>query len=897
MKNTVIIFISIFSSLTCLAQSDPLDSVITVSFNGTTIKEALNIIKDKADVSFAYNDNLKELDRKIDMKFSNKPVKDILKVLFKNSGLDYRQVGKNITIFKATGRKHKVIVSGYVFDAKTGEALIQCNVYDRSSKKGVVTNNFGYFSLTLSESNTPGIIVFSYIGYETKEIKTGGKDEVVNIRLEPKQTGLNEVTVKAEQNRKEVVSSSMGKMSMKAAEINALPAIAGETDVLKAITLLPGIKQGVDGSSGFYVRGGGPDQNLILLDGVPIYNPYHLWGFLSTFNADAINNIEITKGAFPARYGGRLSSVLDITTKDGNNMKWDKDVTVGLLSAKFMVSGPIKKDVSSIMVSARRTYADLIYIPIYKIQNSDDASIDKRGYNFTDINLKYNYKFSDKDRLFISAYFSRDKYFDKQEYKVPVDKGENKETQQRKEGWGNITASARWNHILNQKLFMNTTFYYSGYNYYTNDFYKYKSLNPDNIPNKENSVEYTSKIEDITIKQDYQFFPSDKHQVRFGLGSIFHYFKPGVSVFASETGKETIDNTMTNSDVRTTELSAYIEDNFDLSRVIKLNAGIHFSSFLVEKTGYYSVQPRISARFLVSENTSLKAGYAKMTQYVHLLTTSGIVQSSDLWVPSTSKIKPQDADQYSVGISTLFKNIYLLEIEGYYKTMNNLIEYKDGASFMDSNTNWEDKVSSGTGDAYGVEFFLKKKAGKLTGWLGYTLSWTNRKFDDINFGREFPYRYDRRHDVSIVAMYKFNKKWSLNGTWVYYTGNAVSVPTFSYTAPGYDGKFHSWSSFSSPYATTSSEVGTSGIIESYEVRNNYRLPAYHRLDVTAARRWFRPKATHELTFGITNLYNHMNPSFYYSSHGQDIQTGQFYTGYTKVTLFPALPVLSYKVTF
>ena len=897
MQRILIILFTIMVSLNGLSQTNPLDKVISVTFDDITIKEALNILKNRAGVSFAYNDNLKELDKKITKRFNDKKITEILDALLKTNDLGYRRVGNNITIYKTTGRKFKITVSGYIFDAETGEALIQCNVYDKKSMTGVVTNNFGYFSLSLPGGAVNDTIVFSYLGYETKEVEAKSKDIVLSIKLTPKQIDLGEVTVKSEQNNKEVLSSSMGKMSMKAAEINALPAIAGETDVLKAITLLPGIKQGVDGSSGFYVRGGGPDQNLILLDGVPIYNPYHLWGFLSTFNADAINNIEITKGAFPARYGGRLSSVLDITMKDGNNVKWDKDVTIGLLSAKFMVSGPIKKNVSSIMITARRTYADLIYIPIYRMQNSDNEDIEKRGYNFTDINMKYNYKFSEKDRLFISAYFSRDKYFDEQKYKEPVQEGENIQTQKRNQGWGNIIASARWNHLLGQKLFMNTTMYFSGYNYYTNDFYKYESLDPEEIPNKENRVEYTSRIEDITIKQDYQFFPSDKHQVRFGIGSIFHYFKPGVSVFASETGKETIENSMKNNDIRATELSAYIEDDFDLSRVIKLNAGIHASGFIVEGTGYYSFQPRLSVRFLISKNTSFKLGYANMAQYIHLLTTSGIVQSSDLWVPSTAKIKPQQSNQYSAGVSTLFKDTFYFEIEGYYKTMNNLIEYKDGANFMDSGTSWEDKVASGKGDSYGVEFFMKKKSGKLTGWIGYTLSWTNRIFEDINFGREFPFRYDRRHDVSLVAMYKFNERWSLNGTWVYYTGNAVSVPTYSYVSPGYDGKYHSWSSFPTPYMTTSSEVGTSGIIESYDSRNNYRLPAYHRLDVSAAYRWKRPKASHVLTFGITNLYNRMNPSFYYSSHGQDIHTGQIYSEYTIVTLFPAMPILSYRISF
>jgi len=317
----------------------------------------------------------------------------------------------------------------------------------------------------------------------------------------------------------------------------------------------------------------------------------------------------------------------------------------------------------------------------------------------------------------------------------------------------------------------------------------------------------------------------------------------------------------------------------------------------VQNKFYNSLQPRLSMRFLVNPNFSIKAGYSTMAQYIHLLSSSGITQSSDLWVPSTAEIEPETSEQYSLGITSVIKNSYLLEVDGYYKTMDNLLEYKDGASFYTTATGWEDKVAQGKGDAYGVEIFLKKTKGKLTGWLGYTLSWTNRVFDEINYGKEFPYRYDRRHDISIVGMYHFNEKWSLNASWVYYTGNAVSVPTTAYAEPGYDGKYHSWSSFPSPYSTTGSEISTSGIIENYGSRNNYRLPAYHRLDVSATMRIKHPKTRQELSFGFTNLYNRFNPSFYYSSHERDLDTGESKLYYYQVTLFPIMPTISYKISW
>jgi hypothetical protein len=446
-------------------------------------------------------------------------------------------------------------------------------------------------------------------------------------------------------------------------------------------------------------------------------------------------------------------------------------------------------------------------------------------------------------------------------------------------------------------LFLNTTAYYTGYNYYTNDLHQTLSSNVDILPESKNSVDYSSVIHDLSLKQDYLFLPNDKHTIRFGIAEIYHLFKPGIEYFYSKTDKETIDNKYKNSDIEANEFSAYFEDDFNLGKVIKLNAGVHTSGFLVQKTFYSSVQPRLSMRFLINPNLSLKAGFSNMVQYIHLLSSSGITQSSDLWVPSTANIEPEISNQISFGITSIVKNSYLLEIDAYYKTMDNLLEYKDGASFYVTATGWEDKVAQGKGDAYGVELFLKKTKGKLTGWFGYTLSWTNRKFDDINYGREFPYRYDRRHDISLVAMYQLSGKWSINASWIYYTGNAVSVPTVAHIAPGYDGYFHSWSSFPSPNMTTNSDISTSGIIESYNSRNNYRMPAYHRLDINATMKIKRPKTRQELSFGVTNLYNRFNPSFYYAAHEQDLDTGKSELKYYQVTLFPLMPTISYKISW
>jgi hypothetical protein len=877
-------------------QENNLNENISITFNNISLGNALKQVEQKTNITFAYNSNLKALQQKVDKSYKNTSINNILNDLLPAHGLGFKLIGNQITIYTLE-RKNKITVSGYIYDDKTGEALIACAVYCKKYNTGTVSNNYGYYSLSIPSFQLPAYIEFSFIGYQKKQITLTKYENNINVRLTPKDITLGEVIIHQEKIRNNITSTDIGLIKLKSAEINAIPAIGGEIDVLKAVTLLPGIKQGVDGSSGFYVRGGGPDQNLILLDGVPLYNPYHLWGFLSSFNSDAINNMVIIKGAFPARYGGRLSSVLDITMKEGNNQEWHTDITVGLISAKASVSGPLVKNKSSIMVTARRTYLDLILVPVNYLINSDDDYKTVQGYNFTDFNLKYNYKFSNKDRIFVSGLFSRDKYYFKSKSINNDDYFKSNETIKNNKGWGNIIGSIRWNHLFGNKLFLNTTAYYTGYNYYTYDLYQSESSNTDILPESKNSVDYSSIINDFSLKQDYQLIPDNRHTIKFGASGIYHKFKPGIEYFYSKTGKKTVDNKYKNNDISAGEFSLYFEDDYSLSKVIKFNAGIHASGFLVQKKFYSSLQPRLSIRFLVNPNFSVKAGYSSMSQYIHLLSSSGITQSSDLWVPSTAEIEPETSQQISLGTSNIINQKYLLELNGYYKIMNNLLEYKDGASFYTTATGWEDKVAQGKGDAYGVEIFLKKTKGKLTGWLGYTLSWTNRKFDDINYGKEFPYRYDRRHDISLVGMYKLNKKWSLNASWVFYTGNAVSVPTTAYIEPGYDGKFHSWSSFPSPYMTTNSEIYSMGIIENYKSRNNYRLPAYHRLDVSATMKIKRPKTHQELSFGFTNLYNRFNPSFYYTSHEQDLETGESKIYYSQVTLFPIMPTVSYRISW
>ena len=890
--------------------ADLLQKKVQLNLKEATTLEVIHKIQKEAQVNFAFN--LKNLDTQTLFSFPKKKlsIADILKELFVQSPLTYKVVGTQIVLYKSevktmSFRVNKppqktkdVILSGYLYDAATGEAMIAASIYEKSSFIATTSNNFGFFSLALPAGEHT--IIVSFLGYETKEIKVN-RTQQITIQLQAITNELTEIVVSAT-NAKEVTenaiqSAQIGVMRIAPKKLKAIPALAGEADVLKAITLLPGVKPGLDGAAGFYVRGGSTDQNLILLDGVPMYNPYHLFGFLSTFNPDAINNIEITKGAFPARYGGRLSSVLDITTKDGNNQTWKKKVSAGLLSAKFSLNGPLIKDRSSISIAARRTLLDFIITPI--IAQRDQGFKATATYNFGDINLKYNYKISNKDKLYVSGFYSRDALKFREKSKEQ-DFATQKLTD--REGWQNGMGSFRWNHLFNDKLFLNTTAYISNYDYFSKQKKEVVSQDESLIASSVQETEYHSIINDLAIKQDYHYFLNPKHTIRFGGSVIFHKFQPGVNSLYQKTGDEVLRGNSVDNTTKAKEFDLYVEDNMAIGKRLKVNLGVHASAFSVEDTSYTSIQPRLSARFLLTENWSIKGGYAQMAQYLHLLTSSSLSKSSDLWVPVTTKITPPTSTQYSLG--TAF-NIgqYGIEIEGYYKEMNQLIDYKEGAEFSVSNNQWEEKVESGVGKSYGAEIFLQKKKGQLTGWIGYTLSWTNRQFANINAGTTFPFKYDRRHDISIVANYEFNDKWAFNGTWVFFSGTFATVPTASHLNPNFrhDDRF-AWFQFPTEGGSIFNITDKNpGINQTTSQRNNYRLPDYHRLDLTAVRKVNTKRGNYaEWTVGLTNAYNKFNPSFFSSEVQLNPSTDnpdEVKSSVNAFSIFPMMPTINYMLEF
>ena len=785
--------------------------------------------------------------------------------------------------------QEKFTLSGYVSDQRNGENIIGVNIYCKDLKIGVTSNTYGFYSLTLPKGEYE--ISFSYIGYKTQEYKLNLERNISkNISFDIESFTVGEIQVRGKANIVNKTQTSMIEVPIE--QIKTIPALLGEVDIIKAIQLLPGV-QSSEGTSGFYVRGGGPDQNLILLDGVPVYNASHIGGIFSVFNADAIKSVSLTKGGFPARFGGRLSSVLQIDMKEGNSKELKGDFTLGLVSSKFTLEGPIIKDKTSFIISGRRTYIDLIAAPFINATSSPGSETDLILY-FYDLNAKINHKISKKNRLFLSAYTGRDK--------LGVNFTEDYSDQFSVEqtnlnfglGYGNITSTLRWNHLFNDKLFSNTTLSYSRYSFNTDFGVNSTYTENNNTEIWDVNFGYISGIEDLGARIDFDYIPNPNHEIKFGVSYTNHFFFPGETSLAineiqpDPTENFSLDTTINFSEnVRANEMFFYVEDNLNITPRLKANIGFHFGIYNSNDTSStttisniynndsWSIQPRLSARYLINDRWSVKGSYAEMTQNIHLLSNSSIGFPSDIWVPATNTVPSQTSKQWAGNISTEILNGNIeLSLEGYYKTMDNLITYKAGYSNLSSTEPWQNSVETGgKGESYGAEFLFQKKKGKTTGWIGYTLSWTNRKFENINFGEWYPYKFDRRHDFSIVLSHKFNEKWDAGATWVYGTGNAMTFPQAIYLGTPYN---------------NSQDVD---YVEYYGDRNSTRLAAYHRLDIGFNRTKKKKRLTKTLSFGAYNAYNRKNPFFAYLTYERGNRVAK------QVALFPIIPSISYRIQF
>jgi len=770
-------------------------------------------------------------------------------------------------------------ISGYIEDDDTGEKLIAANVFDEVSLDGTISNTFGFYSITLPAGQIN--LKFSYIGYQDQSSYfVLQRDTVMNISLS-QSVELETITITAEESKSIAEETQMSVAEIPIAQIKNVPALLGEVDVLKALQLLPGVQSGGEGQSGLYVRGGSPDQNLILLDGTPVYNASHLFGFFSVFNADAIKDVKLIKGGFPARYGGRLSSVLEINMKEGSNKGFHGSGAIGLVSSKLTLEGPIMSEKTSFIVSGRRTYIDILARPFIKRGFEDEGQEGNTGYYFYDINAKINHVFSSKDRVYLSMYTGDDRFYfnsREQDDAITNDYTENNL------GWGNLTSALRWNHVWSPKLFSNTTATLSKYELDT--FVSFGEEDVASQAYQEISLDYVSGINDVSVKIDFDYLPNPNHFIRFGASVILHEFKPGTFGLRDFNSGSTnnFELEVGQDDIRANEYAMYIEDDWKISDKFKTNVGLHASAFHVDGKLYNSLQPRISSRYLINDELSVKASFATMRQYIHLLSLEGIGLPTDLWLPTTEKVAPQNSYQFAAGIAKNFGKKYEFSVEGYYKKMENLISYKDGSGLFEF-TDWQDRITQGDGDSYGAEFFLQKKQGRFSGWLGYTLSWTNRQFDDLNFGEEFPYRYDRRHDLSVVGQYKWKDGIQLSAAWVFGTGNAVTLANSQVV--GY-------------FGDTQNQTGTFGDFDSflenfYAEKNNFRMGSYHRLDVGI--NFIKKKKNYSRTWsiGAYNTYARKNPFFLYQDTFYDGVEDQYRL--RRVSLFPMIPYVTYSFEF
>jgi len=873
-----LMFIIVIINNTSYLKAQSADDKITLNLKRANLKELVKAIENLSGYRFIYSQEI-VLSKPVTLNMTQVPIREALDKAFAGQPVNYTFRGSHILLTKKTAEettktKNRYTISGTLIDQVSRETLIGANIYDNINRMGTAANEYGFYSLTLPEGDVE--IHFSYIGYDPviKKIKLNTNAEL-NIELKPGNK-LTEVVVLSDKAETGINATHMGAMDIPLEIIKSTPALLGEPDVMKTLQMMPGVQSGTEGSAGIFVRGGGPDENLILLDGVPLYNVDHLFGFFSVFTPESLKKVSLFKGSFPARFGGRLSSVIDVRTNDGDMRNYHGTVGIGLLSAKVQFEGPIIKDKTAFHITARRSYLDLLARPFMK----DNF---KFGYFFYDMNAKINHRFNDRHRLYLSFYNGRDQLdtqFDETWEKA-------KSQDKNKIKWGNTTSALRWNYIISPKLFSNVTAAYTEYKFDFNTNFQEKFLNTANQVESRYSSYMSSGIWDWASNIDFDYRPRPNHHIKFGIGYLYHCFKPEAltsRIRSNEDGyvQDTTYNSLSNMKVFAHEASVYAEDNFEIGSRLSVNAGLHLSMFRVQEKAYLSLQPRISARYQLSDAVAVKGAYTKMSQYIHLLSNYTITMPTDLWVPATKEIRPMQSHQFSLGTYHTGVKGWEFSVEGYYKDMRNVLEYKDGALFMGTSNNWEDKVEMGKGRAFGIEFMAQKTLGKTTGWIAYALSKSDRKFskDGINEGKRFPYRYDRRHHINVTFSHKISEKIDVGAAWVFYTGGATTIGEEKTLVIRPDGQMY-WGS---------SEV------DYIEERNNYRMPVSHHLNVGIN---FNKKTKHGLrtwNIGLYNVYNAMNPTFIHKDTKWTDEDNSK-TIIKKITILPIIPSVSYSYKF
>lgn len=830
---------------------DELMKLISVSFDGVDLSDAVHEIAAKGGFHLNYNQKIILSEKKLYFKTEKQPAFLLLKNITKDFGIDLIVLkGKQIVFVKqkkvsSSDEQTKYTISGYVTDAKTGEALINTNIYIKELNAGTVANNYGFYSITLNEGTY--LIKYSFISYDSQEFvieldSNIKKDVVLNEVAVTSDT----IVVVSQYERENVFNVKLGSIKLIPEKIKTIPMLLGEHDILKTLQMLPGISNYREGDCGLYVRGGNSDQNLILLDEAPIYSAFHTFGLFSVFNSEAINKIDVMKGTAPAKYGGRISSVIDMQMKEGNMKEFKGDAGIGLIFSRLMLQAPIYQDKASFLISGRRTYLDGL---------TGIFTSDAPRFYFYDLNAKINYKVSDKDRIYLSGYFGRDGFGFEDDFDMV---------------WGNTTATLRWNHLFSDKLFLNSSLIFSNYRYETN-----ADIDSD-------LFEFLSKINNVTVKEDFEYFHDANNTFGFGLNYVYHSFLPASM---SLEGDRLYRFTIGARDAH--EANGYLTHELKFNEDLKIDYGLRLGMFSVkgekdiynireiaelnvdfhgaESNTYFNLEPRFEATYKLNDLSSIKGGFSRNYQYLHLISNSNSGLPLDIWQPSSSNMKPQRADQISFGYFHDFdeKN-FELSIEGYYKDLQNQVEYKDGANFI-LKSYFESELVFGKGWASGLELLLKKNVGDLTGWLSYCLSTSQRQFDEINSGRAFPARNDKTHELNLVIQYQLSSNWKFSANWIYSSGFTTTIPFGKYVID--DQKYIA-----------------------YTDRNGYRFPSYQRLDLGIS---YVTDGGSIWNFSLFNALGRKNiyTVLFRQKNGTDRMEA------VKLTLFSTVPSLTYSFSF
>ncbi|WP_455639123.1 TonB-dependent receptor domain-containing protein [Parabacteroides sp.] len=879
---------------------------VTLNMPKASIREILDEIQKQTGVTFSYESSLLSELPKTTFRADDEALSDCLKRLFAGLPVIYKVTG-NVVILK---RKPKqVTISGFVRDKRSAESLIGASVYETGSRAGTASNNFGFFSLTLPGGDVS--LHASYIGYGNKLYKLSGlnRDTVLAIDLEPS-ASLQEVVVTGTNTSKQsVLSTQMGALEINQQTIRSTPTMFGEADIIKTLQLTPGVSSGTEGTAGMYVRGGNVDENLFLIDGNPVYQINHIGGVFSAFNPEAVSGMDFFKSGFPSRYGGRLSSVVDVHTKEGNMKEYHGSATIGLISGNLNFEGPIIKDRTSFNIALRRTWADVLTAPAIAITNKfikKNGSRIRGRYAFHDLNLKINHIFNDRSRGYFSLYNGNDVLKGgNTDFSVGDDSRYYNYKNDVSLRWGNIMATAGWTYVFNNRLFGKVSGVFTRYHSKLNN-------SVHNIYGKEGDDDYydsysenttNTGIMDLGLRTSFDYLPLPSHHIRFGGDYLVHRFRPEYNRsvaydksygILTEIGKEYANDLLWGH-----EAGIFAEDDWLLSEAVRVNAGLRLSLFNIQEKTYTGIEPRISLRWLLDEDLSFKASYSRMNQYVHLISNSFISLPTDAWMPVTRKLKPLVSDQISAGFYYDLNKTFTFSVEGYYKTMDNLLEYRDGHTFTPSYLNWEKKLTAGEGRSYGAELMVRKETGRTTGWIGYGLSWADRQFDELNLGKRYPARFDNRHKLNIVVMHKLSPKVEISAAWSYASGNHVTLSLENYLEDGSPYYIHGDGyRYDLPYS------GSWGL-DYYEGRNNYQLPAYHRLDL--GLKIYRPKKNGRMgiwTISIYNVYSRMNPFMIYKSenwvYDPAIQSDFKYKAvpvFKTIGIMPIVPSVSYTYKF